>query len=348
MDIDPSYGPLVPLCRELRTEAGPVDLAFINPDGLLTLVECKLWRNPEARRKVVAQVLDYVRSIARWSYSDFQRQVAMATGHTGNVPFELVRESHPELEERRFVDAVSRSIRSGRFLLLVAGDGIREDVGALAELINRNAALGFSFGLFEVALYGLGSSLAIQPRVLARTFVMERTVVLVRDDEETVRVKDIDTGDVTDAGETVGERSPSALVAAMREWWSPLEGLTFDDPEQQPARFTYPQNLRTPLPWPGTWLTAYRTKTGQCGVFIGGRQEQLRELTRELIADGVLEELPAGTREGRDGLGLIIIRREAEFGSIQAEQQWLARTMNDFVNVLRPRIKRLERERLET
>jgi len=49
-DLDPSFGPLVPLCRELRTEAGPVDIAFINADGLLTLVECKLWRNPEARR----------------------------------------------------------------------------------------------------------------------------------------------------------------------------------------------------------------------------------------------------------------------------------------------------------
>ena len=66
-DLDPSFGPLVPLCRELRTEAGPVDIAFINGDGLLTLVECKLWRNPEARRKVVAQVLDYARAIgSRW------------------------------------------------------------------------------------------------------------------------------------------------------------------------------------------------------------------------------------------------------------------------------------------
>ncbi len=30
-DIDPAYGPLTPLCNELRTEAGPLDIAFINP-----------------------------------------------------------------------------------------------------------------------------------------------------------------------------------------------------------------------------------------------------------------------------------------------------------------------------
>lgn len=70
-------------------------------------------------------------------------------------------------------------MRSGRFLLLIAGDGIREDVGALAELINRNAALGFSFGLVEVGLYDLGEDgLAIQPRVTARTHILERNVVI--------------------------------------------------------------------------------------------------------------------------------------------------------------------------
>ena len=34
-EIDPSYGPLTPLCTELRTDAGPVDIAFINHFGRL-------------------------------------------------------------------------------------------------------------------------------------------------------------------------------------------------------------------------------------------------------------------------------------------------------------------------
>jgi hypothetical protein len=185
-DIDPSFGPLLPLCRELRTEAGPLDLAFVNPAGRLTLVECKLWRNPEARRKVVAQVLDYARAIARWSYSDLQRQVSAATGKQGNLPFEVLRTMMPDAIESHFIDSVTQTMRTGRFLLLIAGDGIREDVGALAELINRNAALGFSFGLIEVALYGLGGrqegGLAIQPRVVAKTQLIERGVVVLRNE----------------------------------------------------------------------------------------------------------------------------------------------------------------------
>jgi hypothetical protein len=117
-DIDSTFGPLVPLCKELRTEAGQIDAVFINERGRLTIVECKLWKNPQARREVVAQALHYFSAISGWSYADLQRQVAAAVGSQGNIPFELVRKhSGGNLRERKFVDAVSRSLREGRFLV---------------------------------------------------------------------------------------------------------------------------------------------------------------------------------------------------------------------------------------
>jgi hypothetical protein len=48
-EIDPTFGPLVPLCKELRTDVGPIDAVFINERGRLTIVECKLWKNPGVR-----------------------------------------------------------------------------------------------------------------------------------------------------------------------------------------------------------------------------------------------------------------------------------------------------------
>jgi RecB family endonuclease NucS len=50
-EIEPAFGPLIPLCRELSTEAGPADLICCSPYGLITIVETKLWRNPQARRE---------------------------------------------------------------------------------------------------------------------------------------------------------------------------------------------------------------------------------------------------------------------------------------------------------
>src|SRR5262249_53397542 len=130
-EIDPAYGPLTPLCTELRTDAGPVDIAFINQFGRLTLVECKLWRNAEARRKVVAQALDYARAISRWTYSDLQREVAKASRLPGNVPFDRVLARNPGLREQQFIDDTTRAMRSGRFQVVIAGDGIREDVSGI-------------------------------------------------------------------------------------------------------------------------------------------------------------------------------------------------------------------------
>ncbi len=334
-DLEPSFGPLVPLCCELRTEAGPIDIAYINKDGLLTLVECKLWRNPEARRKVVAQVLDYARAVSAWSYADLQRQVSAATERTGNVPYSLVKATAPDLEEHRFVDATSRAMRRGRLQLIIAGDGIREDVSAITDLVNRNASSAFAFSMIEVALYGFGETLAVQPRVVARTVTMERTVVVVKDGDETLSVREEDTPE--------GIEDQSAERAERARWWAPLEGLTFDDPDQEAAKFVWPNNLYTPLPFPGLWLQAYRSRKrgGECGVFLGGRKVTLREIGQRLIDDGVLSDLPEGTIERRDEEWLSIKRREAEFESVGVEHRWLAQTMNNFVNALRPRLKKL-------
>ena len=114
VDIDATFGPLIPLCTELRTEAGLIDALFLNEHGRLTIVECKLWKNPEARREVVGQILDYVSAICSWTYADLQRQVSAAVGRPGNVPFEFVNEqSGGTLREAEFVDGVSRSLREG-------------------------------------------------------------------------------------------------------------------------------------------------------------------------------------------------------------------------------------------
>ena len=54
-EIDSAYRDAVPVCKELNTPAGPLDALFVTPEGRLVVLEAKLWRNPEARRKVVAQ-----------------------------------------------------------------------------------------------------------------------------------------------------------------------------------------------------------------------------------------------------------------------------------------------------
>ncbi|MFC2991630.1 hypothetical protein [Halomonas tibetensis] len=335
-EVDPSFAPLLPLCTELQTEAGPVDAAFISPTGRLTLVECKLWRNPEARRKVIAQILDYARAVSQWSYADLQRQVATATKREGNVPFEVARELQPDLDEAAFVDATARSLREGRFLLLIAGDGIREGITGMAELITRNAALGLSFGLVEVALYQFGErGLVVQPRVVARTETIERTFVNVREGG-TSRLHEV----VDDAGSEV----EAVSVTEDRAWWEPITRINFDDPEQEAPSYRPRNHVRVSLPYPGVWLTAFRSMgEGVCGVFFTGAKSEARQVLDRLNEEReqILAELPEGADNRRSSgqPGFAIYAQFSDFASDDECREWLAQQLNQFVNALRPRLK---------
>jgi len=175
-EIDPSFGPLISIGREIGTAVGPIDNLYVSPQGSLTIVEAKLWRNPQARREVIGQILDYAKEIGRWSYDDID---ARAKEKAGKSLWELVRDK-TDLDEPRFIDAVSRGMRSGAFLLLIVGDGIREEMESLAEFIQVNNQLRFTLALVELQLYRLEDGLLIMPSVVARTTEITRAVVHVR------------------------------------------------------------------------------------------------------------------------------------------------------------------------
>ena len=151
--IDQAYAGAVPVCRELSLPAGALDALYVNRLGRLTLAEFKLWRNPQARREVIGQILDYAKDLASWGYEDLQRQVSRALGRKGNVLCDLVREHHPDVDEAGFVDNVTRHLRRGEFLLLIVGDGIREDARNIVDFVQRHSGLHFRLALAEAALY---------------------------------------------------------------------------------------------------------------------------------------------------------------------------------------------------
>lgn len=179
VQIEPAFADAVPVCREMPTPAGPIDLVLVTEDGLPVLVETKLWRNPEARRIAVVQILDYAKEIASWSADDFDRAVRLATRNNRSV-FDIVAEHRDEPDEPLFYDGLERNLRDGRFLLLIVGDGIREGVESMTDFLQSQVGLGLTFGLVELGVYkvpAMDGALLIQPQVLARTVEIERAVI---------------------------------------------------------------------------------------------------------------------------------------------------------------------------
>jgi len=183
-EIEPAFAPLVCLGREIPTPSGSLDVLYVTPLGYLTLVEAKLWDNPQARREVVGQIVEYAKDFARWNFEDLDAAVRRAGGPGAEGVLETVRRYDPDFDAQAFIDTITRSLRRGSFLLLVVGNGIREGVETLTAYLQQTPSLHFSLALVELALYrtepGQEWPLLVQPRTVARTSEVVRAVVEVR------------------------------------------------------------------------------------------------------------------------------------------------------------------------
>lgn len=346
-EIDPAFTGPIAICRELKTPAGQIDNLLVTPSGMPVLVECKLWRNPEGRREVVGQILDYAKELSRWTCADLQREVSKRLGVQGNPLLELVRAVAPEVDEVAFNDALSLNLRRGRFLLLIVGDGIREGVEAIAEYLQRHAGLHFSMGLVEMPIFRLpDGGLLVTPRILARTVSITRTVVAVPEKHELLD----DDGTGTEPDGVVDLEREATGRERLQFWTEFLAKFRIDDPEQpmpNASRMGY-ISVMLPAQNGSSWLTVYREKPkNTVGVFLSSSRNSAGEFAMQAVVDAwdeIKEELGGSARIiDRNGRQTIIDSRVFEDlatndGKAEAFG-WLSKRVNSFINVMRPRVR---------
>jgi hypothetical protein len=355
LDLDPSYGRLVTVTKELSIPGvGFVDVLLIDEHGRLVVVECKLWRNPQARREVVGQILDYARELSRFGYEDLQRQVSIATRRQGNVLYALAREAGGTLDEAEFVDRVTRDLTAGRFLLLVVGDGITEGTRRIGEYLRAQPGLAFAFGLIEMAEYrhtdaGGAERTIMQPRILAQTAIIERHVI--RSEVPGIVIDPVVTLTVAGAARSA---APAATTDAANRWRGFvnrfLADASFDDPGQPPPRSGGTGWIRAPLP-DGLYVNVYRS-SGQSRIgaevrFPGTEgaatyaalMDERADIDAEFAAQGfpppdwIDSEVPF--------MRITAPSSQPWNEAVEDEQRnWMARAANRFVNSLRPRLQR--------
>lgn len=338
-EIDPAFGRVAPLCKELRTEVGSIDAAFVNEAGLITIVECKLWKNPQARREVVGQALDYLSAISKWSYQDLQRQVSAALGVSGDLPYEIVHQHlNSNIRRQDFVEAVNQSLRAGRILLLIVGEGITANVQSIVEFISKFPNLEFKFGLVEFAVYMLENEhILMQPRVLAQTEIISRQVVVVNTEKETLihTEKDIEHEEAPVSGSKRDRWKP---------WWQPVLDMKFDDIEQEAPFWVGTNNVVLNTPFPGIKIKAYAVANkSPIGVFVAGaRQDNVNNIQEYIKRDRkkLIEQLPHGTLVSTTTNSWPILIETTDFQLDDERRDWIAKRLNEFVNVLRPWLKK--------
>lgn len=355
-EIDDSFSRMIPVCREMETTAGPLDVLYVTPGGRLVIVEAKLWRNPEARRKVIGQILDYAKELSRWNYETLDAAVRRArrvedTGEAKGLA-QVMGFAPNSPEESRFFDAVTQSLRRGDFLLLIVGDGIREGVGAITDFLDGHASLHFTFGLVEMAIFKLpdGTQL-VQPRILAQSTILKRIIVDIRNDS----IEATEEGTEDSVNQEEGP-SPELLAARTKfeEFWSGfLSRLALDDKSQPVWKPARSQNQYFMLPKEtDAWVSAYvAPSTNRAGVYLTFYKGPVgNRFYAALLEDQeeINRELGIPVRWESDGTKHMIIAADRYSGALIEDHreklyEVLTDRVNRFINVFRPRMEKIAR-----
>ena len=191
-EIEVGFGELIPVGQEVACGHGSIDNLFVTAEGNIAIVETKLWRNPEMRRKVVAQALDYATALSRMKYEEFEAAalgaLKPAEQPTPATLYNLARSKPNAVVEAVFIENICRNLRLGRMLVIVAGEGFKAETELLAEFVQAHVGAHFYFALVEISLFKMeeGAILAV-PQAVAKTILIERGIVQIIDGNVSVK-----------------------------------------------------------------------------------------------------------------------------------------------------------------
>ena len=181
-------GELLCVGREVPLgDSGHVDNLYVSNGGYPVIVETKMWRNPQARREVLSQVLDYTKELVNKDFEWFEKTWKESSGKQnlkeGGLIEQLSDTHAEEIDPPVYVDRIHRALKRGDIISLIVGDGIETRLQKLvSHLCKDSAHLRYSLSLVELACYKIGSDsldaeMLVVPRIIQDIEPIERAYV---------------------------------------------------------------------------------------------------------------------------------------------------------------------------
>jgi len=129
--------------REFPTPSGQIDAIGLDDEGVIYIIETKLYKNPD-KRLVVAQVLDYGAGL--WNsfsdYSQIERVIDQAVSQKFGMPFRQKLMDFFGIDDEQIDDVLNRfesNLSFGRFTFIVLMDHLHDQLKDLIAFINANS-----------------------------------------------------------------------------------------------------------------------------------------------------------------------------------------------------------------
>lgn len=142
-EINPRAKVAVPIGRQVTVGTNSLDLLFLDDTGSLLVIECKLVQNPEARREVVAQLMEYAHTIEKeW---DLERVKTVSEEYLRDKGIEggLAAYLNRALQEAHFDSVTEKALfqkiqpKVKHPYLVVAGNGLDQRALALTDFLRN-------------------------------------------------------------------------------------------------------------------------------------------------------------------------------------------------------------------
>ena len=201
----------------MSVSSGSIDNLYLIPDGTICIVETKLWRNPEAHRTVLAQIIGYAKSLSALSFDEFCQAATKEKAESAVSSFFIkIKSRYKDFNQEELQSKITESLTNGRFLLLIVGDKIFPEVVLLKEAIGSAPNLEFNIHLIELRFYSLEKNpdqLLVIPQLVGRTVEKVRAVVKIRYEQKRpeIDVTSIESSDVSKTGKTTKKEFLSSM-----------------------------------------------------------------------------------------------------------------------------------------
>ena len=127
-DVVEGASDLVCIGREVAVPSGAIDLLYIDRNGVLTVVETKLVKNPEIRRTVIGQLIEYASYVVQWSADDVYH---LAKEHAQTDLDEVAAMITGEgSDSDDFRTKIEGNLTDGKIRLVIAVDELNETLRA--------------------------------------------------------------------------------------------------------------------------------------------------------------------------------------------------------------------------
>jgi hypothetical protein len=128
----PGVAPGSVAVSQFSTPAGPIDVLVVDPEGRLTLVECKRHANAQARREIVGQALDYASRLTGMTLEQFHTNWARAqVGTSGTAGADLSLSDTAQ-------ETLTTALATGRIRVVLALDDLNADLCRIVDYLNQH------------------------------------------------------------------------------------------------------------------------------------------------------------------------------------------------------------------